>query len=346
MFFVVGRTAQNMKKTFLIFAALLICGSTFAQDFESGRSDFLNYRASKIREINFKTNGYRLPSAPFALLHEGRTKNSALLIHGLNDSPYYLKDIAKTLFEQGYNVITVLLGGHGLNLEDMKEVSYLDWLNEVRWGLRIAGLLGENVTVGGFSAGGLLAVSASLEFSQIKNLLLFAPALKVKSVAGLGNRTAKLTCMGVLNQISYDSAVGDSPVKYGTRSVNGACQVMNLINHLYNQVGRDIFFYDADHVLLEIGSLIKIPTYLAVTTSDLRVNTRSLIEFGRALRGEKSVLVFTPKAPKVYPYLGLKILEGYDIEHGALALETNQYNNQKNHGFFHIRNSLKKFLSR
>ena len=54
---------------------------------------------------------------------------------------------------------------------------------------------------------------------------------------------------------------------------------MKMVNHLYNQVGRDMYFSDADQVLLEIGAQLKIPTFLALTTSDLRLNTRAIIEF-------------------------------------------------------------------
>jgi len=349
-FFEIGSTVSIMIKTRLILLSLslaLLCSGfsfVFAQEYEIGRSDFEKYRENKIAEITQKTGGYRLPSAPFALLHPSRTKYSALLIHGLNDSPYYLKDIAQILFDRGFNVITVLLPAHGLTLLEMKQVSYLDWIREVQLGLRLAAQVGENVTVGGFSAGGLLAISSALSFESVKGLFLFAPALKIKSVSGLGNRTAALTCISGINRITYDSEVGNSPVKYGTRAVNGACQVIQLVDHVYNLVGSDIYLNDADNVLVKIGARLNVPTFLTVTTSDLHLNSRSIVEFGRALRGNKSVLVYSPETLDIYPFLGLKVITGYDIEHAAVVLESNAYNRQFNPGFYHIRESMNEFL--
>jgi len=115
-----------------------------------GRADFEAYRRVKLQEIQDKSQGYRLPSAPVAFIHPKRTEYSVLLIHGLNDSAYYMADLGEFMYRKGFNVITVLLPGHGTGTQDMLDVTAEQWRTEVDLGLGMASLVGQKIIWGAF----------------------------------------------------------------------------------------------------------------------------------------------------------------------------------------------------
>lgn len=324
------------------------CSTEGKSCYDLGVMTFNIYRESRIKEIREKTENTkinRIFSAPFSLLHPERTKYSALLIHGLNDSPYYLKDIAKILHDQGMNVITILLPGHGLTLEDMAEIKYQQWIRELRWGLKIAGMLGENVLVGGFSTGGVLATTAILETNLIRGLLLFAPALQVLGPMNIGNRTSFLTCLKGLNQISYESELEENPVKYGTRSLNSICQLAKLISNLYYKVGESLFFSKTQSVIEKLAEKVTVPVFTALTTEDHRVPYEAIIDFAKAVKGRQKTLVYTPDVKKIKSFPGVEFVVGEAIQHSFLVLKENEFNPQKNPSFGPLERSLNEFLS-
>lgn len=312
----------------IISASLFVSSLSFSQEnsssFETGKSLFESYRQEKVAEIKSLTGGYRLPSAPYALIHPYRTKYSALLIHGLNDSPYYLKDIARTLFARGFNVVTILLPGHGLNFLEMDKVSYRDWINEVRIGTEIAAMLGENVTVGGFSTGGLLSINAALDSESIKGLFLFAPAIKIKTALNLGNRISFLSC---LYQSANYSRISENPVKYNRLSNNGICQLSKLVAYVYNKVGSNIISSFKDEAVVKIARKIVVPTFVVNTLTDERLDSKAITKFENGLAGAHTNLTFD------------------GIPHSYLVLKSNSYNMQYNPDFDRIEAHLSEFLN-
>lgn len=114
-----------------------------------------------------------------------QTQQGILLVHGLGDSPYFFRDIAATLCEQGYLVRTILLPGHGSKPGDMRNVDYAMWENTVNFHLQELAEKVNQVFVGGFSTGANLAVISALGQQDIAGLLLFSPAFSAKfSVLG------------------------------------------------------------------------------------------------------------------------------------------------------------------
>ena len=70
----------------------------------------------------------------------------ALLLHGLSDTPYQVRDLARWLCrERGMLVRGLLLPGHGTVPGDLLRVRWAEWARAVRWGLGsfrgLAGLL-------------------------------------------------------------------------------------------------------------------------------------------------------------------------------------------------------------
>jgi len=119
--------------------------------------------------------------ATHVYLHNLKEAKSILIMHGLFESPNYMRSLAKAFFDAGYNVISLRLDGH---FEKTKfadtNVKAENWLTTAENGLHMAGLVGEQVEILGYSTGGTLGVYLSLKHPQVvKKLYLISPALKL-----------------------------------------------------------------------------------------------------------------------------------------------------------------------
>ena len=119
-----------------------------------------------------------------SLVGDGRFTKAVLLIHGLLDTPFIMRDIAARFAEQGYLVRAVLLPGHGTRPGDLLAVGYREWIDAVAYGIDGLSekLLGE-LTLVGFSLGATLAVHQALrrpapDGVRIKALVMLSPAFR------------------------------------------------------------------------------------------------------------------------------------------------------------------------
>jgi pimeloyl-ACP methyl ester carboxylesterase len=132
-------------------------------------------------------------NAPYILHHNKVTEKVVVLFHGLSDSPFFLGSIAQSLYQQGNNVIVVLMPGHGKKQADadMQDPGLADrWRAHVSEIIDYAASLGKQRYLGGFSTGGALATEYILQNPQsVKGLMLFSGALalnsKVESMANI-----------------------------------------------------------------------------------------------------------------------------------------------------------------
>lgn len=104
-----------------------------------------------------------------------------LLVHGLGDSPYFFRDVANAMCNEGIHVRTILLPGHGSKPGDMLNVSYEQWQQETNHHIRLFSEEVDNLYIGGFSTGANLTTIASYSMAEelnIKGLIHFSPAFK------------------------------------------------------------------------------------------------------------------------------------------------------------------------
>ncbi len=216
---------------------------------------------------------------PEIMYHGGSRKNAIVLVHGLTDSPYFMKAIGKRFYAMGFNVLLPLLPGHGLKIPDSQidTVTFTQWLDEVNFAVDCATGLGEQISIGGLSAGGNLATYKAITDKKHINgaLFLFAGALDIhdpietvlrfdsflkvasyiqdnrnRDVIDLlkdafikndGTRRKKIKVPPNLQRQSKDIwAIGDNPYRYVEMTLNGAGQLADLIKQtedLYK--GRD-----------------------------------------------------------------------------------------------------------
>jgi esterase/lipase len=275
-------------------------------DFTAAVASFQQYIATK---------QVRAPGdLPFILSHGHKTPGAVLMVHGLTDSPYYMRTLADILYNAGYNVAAVLLPGHGTKPEDLLNVKLAQWREEVQFGLGVVKRLGETVSLAGFSCGGALSLDALAANYQgpspipLQNLLLFSPAIKI------ANREAELACLPGVREVmerTHPWAAGDAstpetnPNKYAKMALNAVCELNDLIGQNSSRradIMRDI----KDH---------GIGVFTVESGDDTTIDPDSVKQFMAALpSGARQDFIFYPKddgiahasvtRPETNPYYG------------------------------------------
>ncbi len=321
------------------------CAGVEQACFERGAGAFDRYRRERLHDIARQSADYRLPAAPSAHLHGYRTRYSVLLIHGLNDSAYYMADLAELLHVEGMNTLSILLSGHGTRPEDMLAASSDQWREEVREGLQISGLLGHRVLLAGFSLGAALAIDATLSAEHVSGLLLFAPALELgqQPIGSL----APLACLpGVRSRFKLTD-IRDSPVKYQLRSGNGVCQLVNVMNENL-RFGESIALHTpyADR-FANMASRIHLPTLIVMSLGDARVAPNAILRFASNLSGTTRVVAYgLPNGHKFSMSNGAEIVALSDepLPHSYLVRRDNPYNGQFNPDFDLMAQQVRRFV--
>lgn len=108
-------------------------------------------------------------------------KYGALLIHGLLDCPFSLRDIGERLQRNGILSRAILLPGHGTSPADLISVSYHNWLQAVHYGVETLRREVEQVFLVGYSTGAALSVYQALQDRQIAGIILLSPAIRIKA---------------------------------------------------------------------------------------------------------------------------------------------------------------------
>lgn len=187
---------------------------------------------------------------PQIFKHEdGNPRNAIVLVHGLTDSPYFMKDIGEYFCsEMGFDVYIPLLRAHGLKEpEDMKDASLIEWRNDVRFAVDKARESGGKVSIGGLSTGGTLAVEKALtdEESIDGGVFLFSAALGLASHAGnLAEIFLRTPLANIFDHIDRSSLINNSPsgnpYRYSKMDIGGARELSKLIKELDLLTDRDV----------------------------------------------------------------------------------------------------------
>jgi esterase/lipase len=223
----------------------------------------------------------RAGNEPEIMYHDEPRHNAIVLVHGLTDSPYFMKAIAKRFYAMGFNVLLPLLPGHGLKIPDSQidTVTFSEWQAEVNFAVDCATDLGQQVSIGGLSAGGTLAIYQAIIDKQringalflfagaldihdpIENVLRFDTFLKIASYIQVNRnknvidlikkafkkdafKNKKRSKVKVPPNLQTKSkniwAIGNNPYRYVEMTLNGAGQLADLIKQIENLYkGRD-----------------------------------------------------------------------------------------------------------
>ncbi|NLE84523.1 MAG: alpha/beta fold hydrolase [Chloroflexi bacterium] len=105
-----------------------------------------------------------------------------VLLHGFTATTTEVKPLAERLHHEGYTISAPLLPGHDSHPDDLNATAWQDWYGEAKNAYLSLRASSDQVWVGGESMGALLCLLLATEFPEVAGLLLFAPALKVRSL--------------------------------------------------------------------------------------------------------------------------------------------------------------------
>lgn len=278
---------KNIKRTLtLVLLAAALSSPALAGEPKSGPTPAYTKAVSLFNEYiaaNRKAGIWKGQEAnlPFIQEHGRRSGRSILLIHGLTDSPAYMRDLGKIFFDRGYNVVGVRLRGHGTKPEDLHTVTRDDWQNDVDAGVAAARALGAEVSLAGFSTGGAMALDvvqrrhklAQKEQWNLGDVFLFSPAVDLpwatrNAVALLCGREG----VGLASKLKPWASGGadtveDNPFGYNKMSANGVCQ----LNH---QIARN----RTNRAAINAG-LVGKGVYIVQSKADATVDVLKTVDF-------------------------------------------------------------------
>lgn len=207
----------------------------------------------------------------------GRYEKGILFIHGLSDSPYLMRAVALHFQAGGFLVRSILLPGHGTVPGDLLQVTYEEWIRATEYGVHQMKRQVENFYMGGFSTGGALCVREGLNDPGIRGLVLFAPALGIKSPWAVLADFLKVF-MDWLGDERDDRDIA----KYETFAVNGGAQVYRLTREI-------------DAAFLA-GKRLPMPVFMVLAADDMSVDTKKATEaFRTFMTSPVSVLILYGK---------------------------------------------------
>lgn len=212
---------------------------------------------------------------------KGTNNKGILLVHGWTSTSYEVRRLGKYLNENGFTVSGPMLRGHGTDPEDLENVTYQDWLDDL---LKVYDELQkecEQVYVGGTSIGASLAVLLALARPRTKGLLLMATPYKIK-LEGLLKAWGKFILpFKKYNRKFYPPTFGASTTitrliayqKYSTKSALETLKLVKLVREKFSEITQPCFLIQSsqDHVVShrsmdriyeKLGSKIKSKKYI------------------------------------------------------------------------------------
>ncbi|QSP96438.1 alpha/beta fold hydrolase [Marinobacter salinisoli] len=152
-----------------------------------------------------------------------------LLIHGLSDSPFLFRDLARALSVRCIGVRTLLLQGHGTRPGDMIHARAEVWRAQVRQHVAALAEEVDHLFIGGFSLGGALATEYALsgQRPRVDGLVALAPAWQLNGLEDY------LWLAGIADLFAdfVEEEPELNPVKYESVTLNAGSQLADVLNH-------------------------------------------------------------------------------------------------------------------
>jgi alpha-beta hydrolase superfamily lysophospholipase len=159
-------------------------------------------------------------------LEPGVRRGTALLLHGVSDSPYSLRSTAEYLRGMGFHSLVLRLPGHGTAPAGLGQVHWEDWRAAVRIAashLARIGEIGEPFIVVGYSNGGALAIDYALDALEDDTLVapdrlvLLSPAIGITPFAFFASWNRSLSWLPFFRKFAWESVLPEyDPYKYNS----------------------------------------------------------------------------------------------------------------------------------
>ncbi len=200
------------------------------------------YAQSEVYPEKFQPNWNR----SFVLLPEGKPRGAAVLLHGLTDSPYSVRYLAKAYQQQGFVAVVPRLPGHGTAPGSLTAVDWQAWMATARLAVREATRLGgpnAPLHVIGYSNGGALALKYALDalddnaLPRPQQIVLLSPMIGVTAFARFAGLTGLPAVFPAFARAAWLNVMPEfNPYKYNSFPVKAARQSWLLTQALQDQI--------------------------------------------------------------------------------------------------------------
>lgn len=173
---------------------------------------------------------------------------AVVFLHGLTDSPFSLRHIARSYNAHGFISIGIRLPGHGTVPSGLSSVEWEEWMAATRLAVREAKALTSPeapLHLVGFSNGGALALKYALDALENSNLarpdrlVLLSPMIGITRFARFAGFAAWPAVLPVFAKSAWLGIVPEfNPFKFNSFPVNGARQSHRLTMALQEQILR------------------------------------------------------------------------------------------------------------
>ncbi len=207
---------------------------------------------------------------PFELLPASSCPNATsgppyqrgiLLIHGLSDSPYWVRHLGDFLQQQCFYVVAILLPGNGTRPGDLLDTRWQEWQKATNFGVELVRGKTEQLWIGGFSTGATLALQQAQHRDDLAGLIMISPALRLPSLAafaGWRQWFGQFYQPALWWQIMPDT----DPYKYESFPVNAISELYKLIETI-------------EPVIQQPPVL---PVFIAASEDDATVDSRATVD--------------------------------------------------------------------
>jgi alpha-beta hydrolase superfamily lysophospholipase len=260
-------------------------------------------------------------------------KAGVLLLHGMSDSPYSLRQLGERLNAAGAQVLGLRMPGHGTAPSGLVELTWQDMAAATRLAMRhLTRQVGDRpIYIVGYSTGAALAVHyalATLEdetLPPVERLVLLSPAIGVSAVAALAVWQGRLGHLLGLEKLAWNDVQPEyDPFKYGSFAVNAGDLVYQLTNEIQGRITA----------LDQAGKLGGLPRILAFSSVvDATVSTPALVSglFERLpANGHELVLFDINRVTEMEPLMKwdpdevIQVLQQGSGQRFTLSVVTNQ----------------------
>ncbi len=178
----------------------------------------------------------------------GEVVGSVVLLHGLTDTPYSLRHVAKLYTDNGFVAVGIRLPAHGTVPGALSTVTWEEWMAATRLAVREARRripADRPLHIVGFSNGGALAMKYALDALEDSTLarpdrvILISPMIGVTRFARFAGLAAVPAFFPPFAKSAWLGIVPEfNPFKYNSFPVNGARQSHRLTSALQQQINR------------------------------------------------------------------------------------------------------------
>lgn len=225
-------------------------------------------------------------NCPYEFRPEGQPTLGVVLIHGLLDCPFSLREIGHHLADAGMLVRSVLLPGHGTRPDDLLKITYEEWIECVHDA--IASLKEETpkIALVGYSTGAALSLYEAMLDKDIVSLVLISPAIRVKAPVNLIITWHYLTSLFSKNKGWICKEEEIDYAKYLSVPFNAVNQV-NALTDVVHQMRSNLG--------------LKTPLYMVVSREDETISSHDAITFFEGLSNPQSRLLVYSSRQHLYP---------------------------------------------